>query len=72
MTKTTSDVVFLPSHWDAPEGTLSPVITAALAEHQEWLASVYTASIPVNNSSVAVNSDEVMTEEEFFAELDKM
>ena len=57
---------------DAPFEKISPAITAALVVHQEWLGSVYSAPDPVINEPAAVNSDEVLTEEQFLAELMNM
>jgi hypothetical protein len=52
---------------DAPVGTISPAIAAAIADHQEWLESVIPAPVPANNKTVPVISDRVLTDEEFFA-----
>lgn len=54
---------------DAPAGTITPDITAALAVHQEWLAEFYPAPMPDTDASEAVNSDRVIPEDEFLAEL---
>ncbi len=57
---------------DASAGTLTPAIVASLADHQEWLASVYTPPSPVISEATDVNSDDVLTDEEFFAEMQSM
>ncbi|MBS0267306.1 MAG: hypothetical protein JSS02_35605 [Planctomycetes bacterium] len=54
---------------DAPVGTITPGITAALAVHQEWLAEFYPAPMPDTDDAEAVNSDRVISEEAFLAEL---
>jgi hypothetical protein len=57
---------------DAPAGTLTTAIVASLSDHQEWLASVYSPPNPVISESTDVNSDDVLTDEEFFAEMQSM
>ena len=57
---------------DAPAGKLTPAIIASLADHQDWLGLAYHAPNPVISEPVAVNNDEFLTEEEFFAEMQSM
>jgi hypothetical protein len=54
---------------DAPVGTITPDIIAALAVHQEWLAEFYPAPMPDTDDAEAVNSDRVISEDAFLAEL---
>ncbi|MFO1044789.1 MAG: bifunctional DNA primase/polymerase [Planctomycetaceae bacterium] len=54
---------------DAPVGTITSAINAALAVHQEWLAEFYPTPMPHTDDVEAVNSDRVISEDAFLAEL---